>query len=276
MDIIHIKDLEVFAKHGVFKEENTLGQRFIVSAELYTDFSKAIINEDLDESIDYGKVSMLITEFMQNNTFKLIETVAVKLSYFLLLNLNHLKEVKIEIKKPWAPIGLPLDTASVEITRGWHTAFLSLGSNMGDKNKYIENAINALKSNEYIKLIKISPIYETEAYGGVEQDNFLNGCVEIKTILTPYELLDLLNKIEADNNRERILRWGPRTLDIDIIFYDNYVINTEALSIPHIDMHNRLFVLQPLNDIAPYIYHPIKNKTISELLTELKFLRNGD
>ncbi len=283
MDIIHIKNLEVFANHGVFEEENRLGQKFVVNADLYTDFTDAVGHriytdslghaeytpENLDASIDYGVAAAKITAFLMNDTYELIETAASRLAEYLLLDISNLNRVHIELKKPWAPVKLPLETVSVELTRGWHRVYLSLGSNIGEREEYLQNALNALRSHKCIRLGRISPIYETEPYGGVEQQNFLNCCVSIDTILEPEELLDYLHLVEKGNNRTREIHWGPRTLDMDILLYDDVIMHTETLSIPHIDMHNRLFVLQPLCDIAPFAYHPVKQATVQELLANL-------
>lgn len=283
MDIIHIKNLEVFANHGVFEEENSLGQKFIINADLYTDFSGAVgqrvfteglleagyTPENLDESIDYGVAAQKIAAFMTNDTYELIETAAQRLANYMLTSIPHLKKVHLELKKPWAPVKLPLETVSVELTRGWHRVYLSLGSNIGEREIYLQNALNALRNNSCILLDKVSPIYETEPYGGVEQQSFLNCCAAIDTILEPEELLDFLHIVEAVNNRTREVHWGPRTLDMDILLYDDLIMHTERLCIPHIDMHNRMFVLKPLSDIAPYAYHPVKRAVVQELLAKL-------
>ena len=109
----------------------------------------------------------------------------------------------------------------------------------------------------------------TKPYGGVEQDDFLNGAMEVRTLLTPEELLAELHRIEAEHGRERVLRWGPRTLDLDIIFYDDLVMDSDELTIPHIDMQNRDFAVDPMAEIAPYKRHPIYGKTMKELKGEL-------
>ena len=123
MDKIRIEDLEVYAKHGVFPEENVLGQKFLVSVTLYTDTKNAGMTDDLGTSIDYGKVCKQIDQFLKNNTYKLIEGAAEHLAEELLLSVPRLEKLRLEIKKPWAPIGLPLKTVAVEIERGWHTAY---------------------------------------------------------------------------------------------------------------------------------------------------------
>ena len=276
MDKIHIKNLEVFARHGVFPEENVLGQKFVVSAVLYTSTREAGRADDLAKSIHYGEVSQFVTEFMEQNTFKLLETVAERLAEELLLRTEHLEKVSLEIKKPWAPVGLPLETVSVEIERGWHTAYIALGSNLGDKEANLRLGVEGLRSTRGCRVEAVSDFLVTAPYGGVEQDDFLNGAMKIRTLLTPHELLERLHEIEREAKRERVVRWGPRTLDLDILLYDDLILDEEELHIPHIEMYKRDFVLKPLCQIAPYARHPVYNRTAAELLADLERLKTGD
>lgn len=269
MDKIRIDKLVVFGKHGVFSEENVLGQKFEVSLVLYTDTRKAGLTDELEYSINYGEVCHLVQDFFDYNTFKLIETVAEELAQLLLLTFPLLQMVDVKIAKPWAPIAMPVENLSVEITRGWHTAFIALGSNMGDTKGYLDDAVKKLSDHPLCEVISVADYIETEPYGGVEQDNFLNSALELKTLLMPEELLDLLNQFEAEANRERLVHWGPRTLDLDILFYDDCIIDSKRLHIPHIDLQNRDFVLVPMSQIAPYLRHPVYNCTINQLLEKL-------
>ena len=270
MDKIKIKNLEVFAKHGALPEENVLGQKFLLSATLYTDTRKAGQTDDLKASIHYGQVSRMLTEHVQSNTYQLIERVAESAAELLLEEFSALRKVKIQVKKPWAPIGLPVEHVSVEIVRKWHTVYVALGSNLGDRQSYLEQAVNALRETAHCRVEEVSDFLETEPYGVTDQGKFLNGCLKLKTLLSPQELLDELHRIEAEAGRERILHWGPRTLDLDILFYDDQICQTKELCIPHVDMQNREFVLEPLNQIAPYKRHPVYGKTVTEMLTELR------
>lgn len=270
MDKIKIKDLEVFANHGVFPEETKLGQKFLVSAVLYTNTRKAGMSDDLTRSIHYGEVSQFITRFMQENTFLLIETAAERLAWALLLETPNLEKVKLEIKKPWAPVGLPLDTVSVEIKRGWHRAYLALGSSMGDKQNYLSQAVKAVGALEGCQIEAVSEFIRTEPYGGVAQNEFLNGAMCIRTLLTPQELLTEIHRIEAEGGRERHLHWGDRTLDIDILLYDDLILDEDDLQIPHPQMQKRDFVMIPMAQIGPYMRHPILGKTMVELKSEIE------
>lgn len=269
MDKIKITDLEIFARHGVFPEEQKLGQKFLVSAVLYTDTRKAGKTDDLTASIHYGDVCHIINDFLTKHTFQLLERAAEALAEELLLHINNLRKVILEIKKPWAPIGLPLETVSVEITRGWHTAYIALGSNLGDKKAYLDNAIQALDTTAGCRVTDVSSYLETAPYGMTEQDNFLNACLRLETLLTPTELLEELHRIEASAGRERLIHWGPRTLDLDIIFYDDLIYADKMLCIPHAEMHKRQFVLEPLQELAPYHHHPATGKTVHEMLEAL-------
>lgn len=272
LDQIKIEDLEVFANHGVFPEENVLGQKFVVSAVLYTDTRKAGLTDELPASIHYGEVSSFITEYLKSHTYKLLERVAESLAEALLLQTPGLEKVELEIKKPWAPVGLPLKTVSVKIEREWHTAYIALGSNIGDSEKLLQDAVKELDALRGSFVEKVSDFIMTPPYGVTDQPDFLNGCLKLRTLLYPKELLTEMNRIEQEAGRERIIHWGPRTLDLDLIFYDNLILEEDDLCIPHVEMHKRTFVLEPLEQIAPYKRHPGNGKTVREMLQELQHL----
>ena len=270
MDQIFIKGLEVFAKHGVYKEEQEKGQKFLVNAILYFDTAKAGRSDELEDSVDYGKVCQLINDFMTQYRMNLLETIANRLARKILMAYPELEAVTLEIEKPQAPIPLPFDNVSVKIHRSWHTAFIAFGSNMGDRMAYINDAIANLKADMRCEVKKVSKFVESKPYGGVEQDNFYNGVLELRTLLEPKELLEFLQAEEKHAGRVRKEHWGPRTLDLDILYFDDMVIETDALTIPHVDMQYRDFVLVPLNEIAPYKRHPLIGLTTKEMLRKLK------
>jgi dihydroneopterin aldolase/2-amino-4-hydroxy-6-hydroxymethyldihydropteridine diphosphokinase len=270
LDEIRIRGLDVFACHGVFPEENKLGQHFIVNADLRLSVRRAGREDDLDQSVHYGEVCQCIDRELREHTWKLLEAAAEHTARQVLLDFPLLQELELELCKPSAPIPLPFETVSVKICRGWHRVYLGIGSNLGDREALLNGALDALEAREDVRNLRCSTLIETEPYGGVEQDSFLNGAVELDTLLTPEELLKVLHQLEQEAGRVRTIRWGPRTLDLDILLYDQEVVCTPDLMIPHADMLNRSFVLGPLAELAPYAVHPLRHQTIQELLWALE------
>jgi dihydroneopterin aldolase/2-amino-4-hydroxy-6-hydroxymethyldihydropteridine diphosphokinase len=269
MDEIRIEGLEVYAGHGVFAEENRTGQPFFVNALLYTDTRKAGKTDELTESTNYAEVCRLIHETLRSNSFRLIEAAAEKTAEELLLQFPRIQKVDLEIRKPRAPIGLPFSDVSVKISRGWKKAYLGIGSNMGDKKRYLDEAVEKMRTDACLREVHASTWITTMPYGGVEQDEFLNGAIEVETLYTPEELLHFLQRLEGEAGRERKIHWGPRTLDLDILFYEDFVSDKKELMVPHPDLQNRFFVLRPLNELCPYYIHPVLHKSVKQLLVEL-------
>jgi 2-amino-4-hydroxy-6-hydroxymethyldihydropteridine diphosphokinase len=146
---------------------------------------------------------------------------------------------------------------------------LGIGSNLGNREENCERAIGLLEENG-IKVTRRSSMIETEPWGIEEQPKFINMAVEAETALSPEELLAILKKIEVDIGREPTLRWGPRSIDLDILFYDDIVLKTRELEIPHPGIKEREFVLKPLAEIAPDKVHPVLKTDIRKLLLELR------
>ena len=146
------------------------------------------------------------------------------------------------------------------------TAWISFGSNIGDRLTTIEGALTRLNRSDFVSVQKVSNIYETEPVGFAAQDDFLNGAAQLSTTLAPIGLLRRLLAIEKSLGRTREVRWGPRTIDLDLLLFDHYIINSEELIVPHPEMHNRRFVLTPLADIAAEVVMPGTTKTIAQLL----------
>lgn len=269
MDYIVISDLMVFANHGVFQEEKKLGQKFYLDLKLGLDLQDAGIHNNLDRSVHYGLLSKEISDFFASQSHDLIETCAEEIAQKILSQYDFVEEVNIRIKKPWAPIGLSVETVLVDITRKKHRVFLGLGSNMGDSAATLEAAIEKIK-DPYVKIQKTSSLYQTKAWGMIYQPDFLNQVLEIRTTYQPMQLLKHLQAIESELGRVRKVRWGPRTIDIDILFFDDMKLYRDNLIVPHPYVEERMFVLEPMNEIAPHFIHPVQNKSIRILLQELK------
>lgn len=150
-----------------------------------------------------------------------------------------------------------------------NSAFLSLGSNIKNRMVFILNAILEIQKLENTGIKKISPFYKTSAYGNLNQDFFINMCLELETNLSPKKLMKDLKVIEQKVGRKPREKWGPREIDIDILFFNSFILDEPNLQIPHPDLHNRLFVLKPLSDIADELKHPLLMKNISQLLSEI-------
>lgn len=144
-----------------------------------------------------------------------------------------------------------------------HIIFLGLGANVGDKKKNLKKAIDLL--NENIINIKLSKFYETEPWGYEDQDNFLNIAIRGKTSLLPIELLKFVKDVEKKVGRIERFKWGPREIDIDILFYDDLIYKDSDLQIPHPYLHERDFALSPLMDLDPNLVHPILKRTIRHI-----------
>ncbi len=272
MDEIRIEELRVYAYHGVFPEENTKGQNFYVNVVLYTDTRKAGMEDDLAFSTDYGKVIDFICDYMPKITYKLIETVAERLAEAILLAFPLIHDIDLEIRKPEAPIKQPFSSLSVKISRGWRSVCIATGANLGDREKQIRQAVRQIIAHKQIRNVKASDLYRSVPYGGVKQPEFVNGALVLETLLRPGELLLFLQELEKQAGRREKgneERWGPRVLDLDILLYDDVIIDSEELILPHPDMHNRDFVLRPLAQLSPGRRHPLLRKTVQQLLAEL-------
>ncbi|AQR92980.1 2-amino-4-hydroxy-6-hydroxymethyldihydropteridine diphosphokinase [Clostridium saccharoperbutylacetonicum] len=269
MDKMYIRDMELFGFHGVFEEEKKLGQKFILSLELDLNLKLAGRSGDLTKSVHYGELCELVEKEFNREKHDLIETAALKMAECILKEYKIIEGVKVFLKKPWAPIKKHLDTIEIMIEKKRHKAYIGLGSNIGDKEKYLNEAINKISNEESIEVLKKSSFITTKPWGYLEQEDFLNSVIEIETTLEVEELMDLLLEFEAELDRKRTIKWGPRTIDLDIIMYDEIISSNEKVVLPHPRMHQREFVLKPLNEIAPYLMHPVLHKRIFTLLEEL-------
>jgi 2-amino-4-hydroxy-6-hydroxymethyldihydropteridine diphosphokinase/dihydroneopterin aldolase/2-amino-4-hydroxy-6-hydroxymethyldihydropteridine diphosphokinase len=145
------------------------------------------------------------------------------------------------------------------------TAYIGIGTNIGNREANLDVAIKMLNIENEIEVAAVSSYINTAPVGYTQQPDFLNAAVEIKTTLSAHKLLEVCQQIELALKRERIIRWGPRTIDLDILLFDDLILNEENLTIPHPRMHEREFVLKPLNEIAPQAFHPVLGQVVSEI-----------
>lgn len=269
MDKIHIKDLEIIGFHGAIPEEKVLGQKFVLSFELDVDLRQAGKNDDLTKTVHYGELAQKVEEEFSKTSYDLIEKAAEEICEFVLLNYPLVKKVKLLLKKPWAPTRKHVEYVAVEIERKWNKVYIAAGSNLGDKEETLKEAIYIIDKRKDCVVTKVSNFYTTDPVGYEDQDQFVNCVFEINTLQTPSELMDTLLEVEKDFKRERIIRWGPRTLDLDIIFYNDIISYDEHILIPHPRAHERQFVMKPMCDINPYYVHPIYRKRVMDISSEL-------
>ena len=153
---------------------------------------------------------------------------------------------------------------------GQHIVYLSIGSNIGDKKKNIVTAISLLRKHNRMDVVCVSSLYKTQPQNYTDQDWFVNAALEIKTLLEPQELLTVLKAVEKELDRDgKPFRYGPRIIDLDIVYYDDLIFKTKHLEIPHPRMHERCFVLIPICDIGAHVIHPILDIRSDELLRKI-------
>lgn len=270
MDEIRIDDLEIFARHGVYEQEKIDGQIFYVNAILCANLQKAGRSDNLSDSTHYGEVCETIKVVMIENRRNLIEAIAEKITSVIFEKYPLIQKIELEVRKPYAPISIPFRSVSVKLKREWHNVVIAMGANVGNAKQTIEAAFTSINERQEFKDCIMSSVIQTKPYGGIEQEDFFNSVMQCKTYFEPENLLEQLKLIEEEAGRVVTTHWGPRVLDLDIIFYDKLIMETEKLTIPHIDMENRQFVLEPLCQIAPYVRHPITQKTVFQMKEDME------
>ncbi|MDE6790859.1 MAG: 2-amino-4-hydroxy-6-hydroxymethyldihydropteridine diphosphokinase [Clostridia bacterium] len=265
MSAIDIKGLEVTACHGVLPQEKTNPQPFVFDIFIECDTLSAAKSDDVNDTVNYAEVCEIVTSFCKQNTFNLIERLAYGAAVTIIEKYEKITAAEVTVHKPQAPVGLPFSDICVSARVERNKAVLSLGSSEGDKKATLDGAIKELSALNGVKVLKVSDYIQTEPYGGAAQNQFLNCAVLTECLISPRELLNNIHGIEAKFGRKREVRWGDRTLDIDIIFFGNKVVREEGLSIPHPDYQNRDFVLIPVKQIVPGFVCPFTGKRVSDI-----------
>lgn len=265
-DQIRIKGLKIYAYHGCLAEEREKGQEFTLDVTLHLSLSAAGSSDDLEKTINYAAVCETVRDSFTQYAYNLIEAAAEDVAEAVLLGYPLCNCVEVEVFKPHAPIPMDFENVSVHIERKRHTAYIAVGSNIGDGKATIEEAKKLFLKFNGNTIDKEATLIITKPYGVTDQPDFTNGMWKVTTLLEPFALLKKLNEIEARLGRERLVHWGPRTIDLDIIYYDDLVIDSEKLTVPHVDMANRTFVLEPLQEVDPFVRHPITHLRAGEML----------
>ena len=268
MDKITLKNLELFGYHGYYAEENRLGQRFKITLEALCDLGTAGKSGELDDSVNYVDIYDTLKEVFHGKAYKLLEELSQDIAEACLQRFPIIREITLEIMKP--EIAVPVTCDYFSITRTYkreELAYVALGSNLGDREGYLESALRQLRYHPEIDVRRESRIYETVPVGYADQDHFLNMVAEISTSLTPMELLAYCNHIERNLLRRRDVRWGPRTIDLDILMMGDHRSEDPVLTLPHPRMTERGFVLMPLKDLLGDT-HLLEGQAIAEWIRE--------
>ncbi len=252
-DRMVMKNMKFYGRHGVFAEENRLGQHYEATVFLTLDLSKAGRSDELKDTVDYAAVYEVVRFILEETESKLIEAVAEQVAEAILRFDNQIQVVEVHLTKPNPPFKVFFDGVTVEIIRSrddlQHVVMLGFGSNVGDRIGWLREAVKQLDEDEETEVYDVSNIYETAPVGPVDQGPFLNMNALVVTRRSAESLLSLMQQIEQNCGRERTIHWGPRTLDLDLLLYNQDTFALENLQVPHPFLAERAFVLVPMNQL---------------------------
>jgi len=255
-DRIDITGLRAVTIVGALPHEREIPQPLQVDLSMSVDLAEAGWSDELSDTADYGAVAERVVAVVEESKDVLLERLVARVAEAV-LSFDRVEEVEITLTKLRPPLAVDASSTSVTIRRSRsggdlpatvrHRAFIALGSNLGDRRGYLRDAVAALGD-----VVATSRVYETDPVGGPgDQGPYLNMVVEVETPLDPFALLRRCQRIEAQAMRQRTVRWGPRTLDVDIVLYDGVEIDSPDLVLPHPRFAERRFVLAPLSELAP-------------------------
>lgn len=256
MDRITIDDLRVMCLIGALPHEREAPQPLRIDLSLGVDLHDAGRTDELDDTVHYGLVAERVVAIAEESKFTLLERLAAAIGDAV-LGFDRVEEVDVTVTKLRPPVPAALGTTAVRMVRRRaevavpplrsHTAIVALGSNLGDRQGYLRMALRELGT-----VTAMSDVFETEPIGGPDaQGAYLNMVAVVATSLDPFAFLRRCQRIEALALRQRIEHWGPRTLDVDVLFFDDVTIESPDLVIPHPRINERRFVLAPLSQVAP-------------------------
>ena len=300
-DRITLTGLKARGFHGVFDFEKREGQDFVVDVVLHTDHAQAGASDRLEDTVNYADVAQIVADHVMGEPFDLIEALAWAIAGDLL---RVADTVEVTVHKPQAPIDQDFQDVSVTVRRSGAgrqqrerlrherlvrggQAVIGVGANMGNPAETVQSAMDALDLHPHITVLQRSSLYRSAPVGGVEQDDFINAVMTVETTLSAHELLGVCQGVELAHGRTRDVRWGPRTLDLDLIRFTPYeglgrgaglgdagaqlTLTDPVLTLPHPEAGNRAFVLTPWHEIDPSATIDIDGTTLTlrERLEEL-------
>ena len=276
-DRIHLRGVEAFGYHGVLADEKRDGQPFVVDVVMELDLATAGGSDALDDTVSYAEIAGEVVARITGPSFDLIERLAEVVADDVLRH-RLVDAATVTVHKPQAPVGHPFTDVAVEVhrTRGVPVV-VALGANLGDAHATLESAVRAVADLPGMRVRAVSPLVETDPVGGPDQPTYLNAVLVGDTTLDPDDLLRRLHEIEADHGRTREVRWGARTLDLDLIQVGTPASGSEvrreepALTLPHPRAHERGFVLVPwsLADPAATIRADGQVRPVADLVGEV-------
>jgi dihydroneopterin aldolase/2-amino-4-hydroxy-6-hydroxymethyldihydropteridine diphosphokinase len=252
-DHLYVNGLRLMALVGVLPHERDALQPVQIDVDLEVDLSEAGVTDNLDDTANYGAISTAIAEVVRTSSDTLLERLAARIADRV-LHFDHVEVADVMVTKLRPPIPEDLVSSAVRIVRSRvdmsvparHRAIVALGSNLGDRAAYLRFGLERLSN-----VVSQSQVFETDPVGGPDnQGPYLNMVAVVDTDLDPFAMLRRLLQIESEAHRVRVERWGPRTLDLDLLFYDDYTIESEELTVPHPRFAERRFVLEPLSEVA--------------------------
>jgi len=256
MDRILVDDLRVLCVIGALPHEREAAQPLRIDLAVGVDLSDAGASDELDDTVNYGLLAERVTEMAVASKYVLLERLAAEIAE-IVLTFDRVDDVEVTVTKLRPPVPNHLAATAVRIARSrahaatspvrGHTAIVALGSNLGDREAFLRLALEQLG-----QVTAVSDVYETEPIGGPgEQGAYLNMVAAVSTPLDPFAFLRRCQRIETRARRVRLEHWGPRTLDVDVLFFDDVVVESPELTLPHPRVGDRRFVLAPLSEIAP-------------------------
>jgi dihydroneopterin aldolase/2-amino-4-hydroxy-6-hydroxymethyldihydropteridine diphosphokinase len=289
---IIIKNLNLFGYHGVKESEKRDGQNFCFNIKILLNKNSFLNNDNLENTLNYSEVIELLKDINSNQRFNLLETLSQVVANKIIEMSLLIEKVTVKIEKTSPPIKENLESVGVEyildrksiesgeevkVESSEVNVYMSLGSNVGNRESNLRKAVDLIGRSPNISMLKVSSIYETEPMYIKDQDSFYNIVLNarIDGEISPFEIMGFLKGIEFGFGRKMTKkRYGPRVIDIDLLYYGEMSIESDFLTLPHPGIEERKFVLVPLSEIAPEI--KIKGKNIKKFIEEANLSEKVD